>query len=522
MFKVAKIFIDGGAGTNIISWDGTQVNRQELSSWMQYLPFTMMNDPKTLIIGSGGGRDVVAAVVSGSTDVTSVEINPIIFETVKSYGSKAGDLYTHENVNANVDEGRSFVSRSADKYDIIYIPFVDTWASVSSGGLGVSENFLYTVEGFQQYYDHLTERGKVVTIRWLIDSPRFVSTFVTLLEKNGIPREDTYKHIIMVGSDSIEKDPSVTMSILSKKPFTDEEIKFFSDSFARKGYKPILVPGQVAMEPYSKLLDGEISLQEFYNLFPTKAYPVTDDSPYFLSFEKPFPKILESLLFMSIGIAAIFLIIPYIWLKKSNDSSGKSNGVVRTKSIALYFAALGIGFILIELSLLQKFILFLGNPTMTFAILLFTILLSSGLGSLASSKLVKFGTRNLIFIIAGIAAIGLTYLSLLSPLIYSTISEPFEVKALISIGLLCPIGFLMGMPMPTGMRLVKSYAPTFVPWMWAINGGFSVLGAVMAVIISIVYGGSYAMMLGIFVYIVALIVSLTWKHKTIELMVSKN
>ena len=514
---VAKIFIDGGAGTNIISWDGTTSSRQELSSWMQYLPFTMMDDPKTLIIGSGGGRDVIAALVSGSSDVTSVEINPIIFETVKRYGEKAGNLYTHPNVDANVDEGRSFVSRSDDKYDIIYIPFVDTWASVSSGGLGVSENFLYTVEGFQEYYDHLTERGKIVTVRWLIDSPRFVSTFTTLLGNNGIPQDQVYKHLIMASSDSINKDPSVTMTVFSKSPFTSEEIQFFSESFDQNGYKPILIPNKIAVEPYSQLLNNKINLEEFYEMFPTKAHPVTDDSPYFLSFEKPFPKILESLLYVSLGIAGAFLIGPYLWLRRSKDTTIRNSGVLSTRSTALYFAALGTGFILIELALLQKLILFIGNPTMTFAILLFTILLSSGLGSLVSTRLVKIDTKNLTLIVLGISVIGLAYVWLLPSIIYSVISEPFTTKAALSIAVLFPIGFLMGMPMPTGMRLVKSHIPTYVPWMWAINGGFSVLGAVLTVIISIVYGGSYALVLGISAYIIALTVAFTWKRKSIEI-----
>jgi len=520
---VAKIFIDGGAGTNIISWDGSADSRQELSSWMQYLPFTMTNDPKTLIIGSGGGRDVIAAVTSGNTDVTSVEINPMIFDTVKSYGNKAGNLYTHPYVDANVDEGRSFVSRSVEKYDIIYIPFVDTWASVSSGGLGVSENFLYTVEGFQEYYDHLTDKGKIVTIRWLIDAPRFVSTFVTLLENNGISQSGAYKHIIVVSSESLEEDPSVTMSVFSKEPFTDDEIKFFTDAFSDKGYKPMLIPGQVMVEPYSKLLNEEISLEQFYDLFPTKVHPVTDDSPYFLSFEKPFPPILEDLLYLSLGIAGIFLIAPYVWLKKSRDPGIKNNSKgVATKSVVIYFAALGFGFILIELALLQKFILFLGNPTMTFALLLFTILLSSGIGSLVSAKMIRLNTKNLIFVISGIMGIGLVYVLMLPPLIYAAISEPFALKAIMSIGLLFPIGFLMGIPLPTGMRLLKSHIPTFIPWMWAINGGFSVLGAILTVILSIIYGGSYAMLLGISAYVIALVVSLTWRHQTIELTADKS
>lgn len=507
---VAKIFIDGGAGTNIISWDGNLESRQELPTWMQYLPFKMIQDPEILVIGSGGGRDVVAALVSGSKDVTSVEINPIIFETVKGYGDKAGNVYTQPYVDAHVDEGRSFVTRSSEKYDIVYIPFVDTWASVSSGGLSVSENFLYTEEGFQQYYDHLTDRGKIVTVRWLIDSPRFVSTFTKLLEQNGVPQEEAYKHLIMVTSDSYTEDPSVTMVIFSKAPFTDKEISFLSESFASHGYKPILMPGQTMMEPYPALLNGEIELEQFYDLFQTKVYPVTDDNPYFLSFEKPLPAVVEALLYASFVIVALFLVMPFAWVRRSGRESQ-----LGISSMIPYFAALGMGFILIELAMMQKLILLIGNPTMTFAILLFTLLLSSGSGSLVSSKIIRNNTRNLVFVISGIAALGMLYVALLPSIIYSTISEPFEVKAMISIAVLAPIGFLMGMPLPTGMRLLKEYRPEYIPWMWAVNGAFSVLGAVLSIMLGIMYGSSEAMILGISIYLVALGISFAWKKKAI-------
>ena len=511
---VAKIFIDGGAGTNVISWDGSLESRSELSSWMQYIPFKMKENPKVLVIGSGGGRDVVAALVSGSKDVTAVEINPIIFDTVKSYESKAGNLYTHHFVNAYVDEGRSFVSRSDEKYDIIYIPFVDTWASVSSGGLGVSENFLYTVEGFQEYYDHLEDDGKIIAVRWLIDSPRFVSTFAELLRQNNFSVQELEKHLIIVSSDSIENDPSVTMTIFSKSPFTNDEIQFLSESFYQNGYKPILIPDQVTVEPYPAFLEGAMPAEEFYELFPTKVHPVTDDSPFFLSFEKPIPKILEVLVYISIVIVAAFLIGPYTWLRRTTTEKSE----LKTGTIALYFAALGMGFILIELSLLQKLILLLGNPTMTLAILLFTILVAGGIGSYSSARLIKNNTRNLTFIIGGIIAIGLFYVTTLPIMIYSIISEDFAVKALISIGLLFPIGFLMGMPLPTAMRLIKSHSPTHVPWMWAINGAFSVMGAVLSVVIGILFGASYAMTLGVLIYFIALGIAFSWKRKTIEIM----
>ena len=521
---VAKVFIDGGAGTNIISWDGKIESRQELSNWMQYLPFKMIQEPKVLVIGSGGGRDVVASLASGSKDVTSVEINPIIYETVKSYGDRAGNVYSHEFVRSYVDEGRSFITRSSDKYDIIYVPFVDTWASVSSGGLSVSENFLYTLEGFQQYYDHLTDRGKIVTVRWLIDAPRFVSTYAKLLEQNGIPQDQLYRHLIMVTSDSYTQDPSVTMVIFSKAPFTDDEIRFLSQSFSQYDYKPILLPGQVMREPYSALLNGEINLDQFYDMFKTKVYPVTDDNPYFLSFEKPLPNAVEILLYGSIGIVAVFLLVPFSWTKRGKGitvgeagqteiNSEKSE--LRIATMIPYFAALGVGFILIELALLQKLILLMGNPTMTFALLLFTLLLSSGSGSLLSSRIAKNNMKNLVFVIGGIAGIGLLYVFFLPSIIYSTIAEPLEVKAAVSIAILAPIGFLMGMPLPTGMRLLKVHRPDYIPWMWAINGAFSVLGAVLAIALGIMYGSSLAMVLGILVYLIALGISFASKKKTI-------
>lgn len=514
---VAKIFIDGGAGTNIITWDGNVEGRQSLTTWMHYLPYKMIEDPKVLVIGSGGGRDVVAGLVSGSKDVTAIEINPIIVDTVKDYGDKAGNVYTHEYVRTRVEEGRSFITRTPENYDIIYIPFVDTWASVSSGGLGVSENFLYTLEGFQQYYEHLTDRGKIVTVRWLIDTPRFVSTYVKLLEQNGVPQNEVYMHLIVVTAQSYEQDPSGTMVVFSKSRFTEEEIEYFSSSFARYGYKPILIPGQVMMEPYSQLLSGKIGLEQFHEMFPTKAYYVTDNSPYFLSYEKPFPSIIQSLLNWSIVIALVFLFIPFAWMlrKNKNKSSGAEKHPLGIASIIPYFAALGMGFILIELALLQKLILLLGNPTTTFAILLFTLLLSSGSGSLLSSRIIKGSTKNLIFIIGGIVALGITYVAFLQPIIYSVIAEPFWTKAAVSIAILAPIGLLMGMPLPTGIRLLKVHRPEYIPWMWAVNGAFSVLGAVLAVILGIVYGSSSAMTLGILTYVIALGLSMAWKRSEI-------
>jgi predicted membrane-bound spermidine synthase len=250
-------------------------------------------------------------------------------------------------------------------------------------------------------------------------------------------------------------------------------------------------------------------------LFKTKVYPVTDDNPYFLSFEKPLPYAVEALLYASIGIVAIFLLIPLTWMRRAVVVVTEKSEL-RIATVIPYFAALGTGFILIELALLQKLILLLGNPTMTFAILLFTLLISSGSGSLLSSRIARNNMKNLVFVIGGIAALGISYVVFLPPIVYSTIAEPFEVKAAISAAVLAPIGFLMGMPFPTGIRLLKAHRPEYIPWMWAINGAFSVLGAVLAIALGIMYGSSHAMILGILIYLIALGISFASKKKTIS------
>jgi hypothetical protein len=270
-------------------------------------------------------------------------------------------------------------------------------------------------------------------------------------------------------------------------------------------------------EPYSALLKGEINLDQFYNMFDTKVYPVTDDNPYFLSFEKPLPSAVEILLYASIGIVAIFLLVPFAWMRRTREEEEEGSKIseLRIATVIPDFAALGIGFILIELALLQKLILLMGNPTMTFALLLFTLLISSGSGSLISSRIAKNNMKNLIFVIGGIAALGILYVLFLPPIIYSTIAESIEIKAAVSIAILAPIGFLMGMPLPTGMRLLKVHRPDYIPWMWAINGAFSVLGAVLAIALGIMFGSSLAMILGILIYLIALGISFASKKRTI-------
>lgn len=506
----AKLFIDGGAGMNVLLWDGDISSRDELTRWMQYLPFRLFNSPKVLVIGSGGGRDILAALVSGSKDVTAVEINPLIFNIVNEYGPKAGNIYQHPGVNANVDEGRSFVTRSNEKYDVIYIPFVDTWAAVSSGGLSLAENYLYTIEGFQEYYDHLTEKGTIVVVRWLRDSPRLVATFTQLLENNGIPATEAHRHLVAVTDQSLTEDPSITVVMFSILPFTNSQLDFLASSFAMHGYQPILLPGYIMLDPYDKLFRGDITLEEFYEFFEHRVHPVTDDSPYFLTIEKPLPEILINLLKICFAIVVLFVGAPIFWasVRKKNKSTGALH-------VLPYFAALGIGFMLIEVALLQKLILLLGNPTTTLAILLFTLLLFGGVGSWTSKRIIQDKNEwKIAFLIGGIIVLAFLYAVFMTNILSELLPMPFLVRASVSVAMLALLGFMLGMPFPAGIRVTEKYFRASVSWMWAINGAFSVLGSVLATTIGIMYGLSWSMWLGVLVYGIALGIAINWK-KTI-------
>ena len=152
-----------------------------MRDWYRALPFRFKPDGETLVIGPGGGSDVIVALGSGSRKVTAVELNPLMLEFVRHYGERAGNLYDRPDVEVIQSEGRNFISRTDRKFDVIFLGFVDTWASVASGGLSLSENYLYTTQALEAYYDHLTDDGMLAIMRWEIDVPRLVSNSVALL-----------------------------------------------------------------------------------------------------------------------------------------------------------------------------------------------------------------------------------------------------------------------------------------------------------------------------------------------------
>jgi spermidine synthase len=219
---LAYIFIDADASTVVLKWDGKLESAQYLNKTIDFLPYYLVDKPKVLIIGSGGGRDVLIALVGNSSRIVAVELNPIIVDATKNYGEKAGNIYNNSKVEVIIDEGRSFVSRSNEKYDLIVLTLVDSWAAFSAGGYALAENYLYTVEAFKQYIDHLSDNGFLVIIRWSVEIPRLVSTATAVLQEKGKTVNEAGTHMAII-LENIGEPNNRALFLLKKTPFTETE-----------------------------------------------------------------------------------------------------------------------------------------------------------------------------------------------------------------------------------------------------------------------------------------------------------
>ncbi len=511
---LAIIFIDADATTEVLRWDGTLQSAQYLKQTMDFLPYNLVSEPKTLIIGSGGGRDVIIALVGGSSKIVAVELNPIIVEIVKSYGENAGNVYDQDKVDVVVDEGRSFISRSSEKYDVIILTLVDSWAAIAAGGYALAENYLYTVEAFQQYFDHLTDDGVLMMIRWDIEVPRLISTAVATLQTRGKSITEAGKHIAIV-LNQLEPGKTRALLMLKKTPFNETEAEEIRDHTVALGsshqiyYLPYFYD---RTEPYAGLFSGAISLQQFYANFSYRVEPVTDDNPYYFCTEKPLPQTLNNLIMSTSLLALAFIAVPWFFKRRKASKSGS------VLSFVVFFSALGLAYMLLEVALIQKFILFLGYPTRALSIILFSLLLSSGIGSFvsgwASDK--REIVKNILFVCPLIITIIAVYALSLSSLFAAWLPQDAMVRILLSIILLFPLGFLMGIPFPTGIRILSSASDQSVPWMWGINGAMSVLGSVLVTAIGIVWGFNYAMACGATAYFSALLCAWHWRSRNAE------
>ena len=497
----ARLYIDSDAWTGIRGWDGKLDSVQDMRWSYRALPFRLTPNAETMIIGPGGGPDIVAALASGSRKVTAVEMNPLMLKFVRSYGARAGNLYDRPDVETILSEGRNFVSRTNRKFDIILLGFVDSWASVASGGLSLSENYLYTTEAMRAYYDHLSDDGIVVVLRWEMDIPRLVSNAVATLGAS----EAAKRIVVLMEKQAGPNDYPQMLFMLRKRPFTDAELTEISEKWTQAN--PIIMPGGTAPPLIGDVLAGRKTLEQYDAASPRLVGPVWDDSPFYFAIDRPFrmpstiaERLVKWLLAPSVGLLGLFAAFGMPKRRVTNPV-GQPSALPAYGGSLLYFAALGFGFIAVELALLQHLTLLVGHPIYTLSVLLFTLLAFGGIGSALSVRFPMWLACVAVAVIGAIEAMALP------KLVPALLWLPLWGRIVVAIVLIAPLGLAMGMPFPSGLRRTGDGALAAPPFYWGLNGIMSVIGSVTTVFVALTAGFQTAMLMGSACYLLAALAS---------------
>ncbi len=523
--RVRELYLlyDADAMTQIVGFDGTLASIDYLLFDVATAAHHARRHEDVLVIGAGGGRDVLAALAGGASHVTGLEINDVTVDLMRSqFRDYTSGLYVdHPQVEILVEDGRSFVRRSNQPYDLIIASLVDTWAASAAGAYALAENSLYTVEAFEDYFDALAPDGMVSFSRW--GSLRVVMLAKTALRNRGV--SDPGRHIIVVQTDSrLTGRPSLETVLVKKTPLLPGEIAALS-SWAREmafivAYAPGIdaEPGETS--PLEALLGTDEQAQRLLEVAPADLRPTTDNRPFFfdsvpiiwwlanqLGVQSPvFAKqelplgsvaLLTSLVASAL-FAGLLVLLPLV-IGRAGKGASPLTGAGKLRW-AGYFAALGLGYIIVEIVLIQRFNLYLGNPAYALAVVLFTMLASSGVGALVASRLES--RRAVVGLMVGVCFAVMFVALSLDAFVDLTMSGAIGSRIVAAMLYVAPVGCVMGMPFPTGMRLAGRVSPELVSWAWAVNGGMSVFGSVLAVLISMSIGFSACLLVGVGTYAV--------------------
>jgi hypothetical protein len=522
------IFIDADASTGIANFDFDHLNPQERRDLLEQgpaLPYVVRPGAKTLVIGPGGGWDVSRALASGSHDITAVEINDIIATTVmrEKFAWASRRLYLRPDVHVHVEDGRSFVRRSTDKYQVIQATLVDTWASTAAGAFALSENNLYTTDAFRDYLSHLTDDGVVCFTRWGFDPPRESLRLISLAMAalNQLGETQPWRHVIVGRGGTVKGWGAQDTVLIARKPLGAAEIDRAKGLFAAARMEAVYLPGLDVHNQFRDLLLSP-NPSEYQRNYTFDITPVTDNRPFFFFSVQPrdlwnFVKtasresedykavnkalpLLFGLMAISLVATALILLLPPLVL---GTRLPRHPGVLR---FLPYFLFIGTGYILIEVGLIQKFVLFLGHPTYALTVVIFSLLTSSGLGSFASGRLLGGDEGRLIKALGCVALLAALLAFLVSGLLSALVWLPLGLKIVMTVALLMPLGFVMGMPFPTALRKLEEMHAPSVRWAWSLNAASSVLGSVGALVCAIYLGLIQTLVIGGLFYLAALAV----------------
>ena len=490
-------------------------------------PYFFLDRPRVLVLEPKGGLDILAALHYGASRVKIIESNPLIVDILEEeLAHFSGRIYKKANVRAISSTSRSALSREKENYDLIVFALADVLGSASTGQSGIGENYLYTQESFLDALSRLSDKGVASMTLYLLPPPRqeirLLATWIETLRKIADFPE---RHLIVIRSWG-------TISFFVKKnPYTNREIETLKEFCEKRLFDLVYYPGikpeetnihNRFEEPLYFNIAQRLLSSRYYEKFITeylfRVEPVTDNRPFFTNFFKlsrikdtfyamgrkwlPFlqGEFLVFLLFLQALCAAFILIcLPVLLLRKRNHSGNPD-----FRKIFLYFGLIGMSFMFVEITLIQKFILFLGHPLYSTTLIIFFLLFSSGIGSLLSKKLLGQNPgRNVVIPLLLSAILILAYSVVLPVLFRSFIGSGLIVKTVFTLLLVFPLGFLMGFPFPTGIRLLERTKKRIIPWAWATNSFSSVVNAIAALMIAFWGGYNCVLILAAAGYFVA-------------------
>ena len=523
----AQLNIDGAAGTTMFHYDGTPDSIAFLQDDLVSLAYRLPNIHKSAVVGVGGGRDLMTAHFFGVPDITGVELNPIFINllTRDKFYKDFANVTTIPNLKLHVDDARSWFASTHERFDLVQMSMIDTWAATGAGAFSLSENGLYTLEGWHTFLRTLNDDGVFTVSRWyspgnVNETGRMIGLATAVLLDSGI--NDARPQIFVASGGKI------ATLVLSKKPFTPEQLRILHNTVRTLGFEVLLAPDQPPQsallraiteshdrDSLNRALDGN-----FLDLTVS-----TDNRPFFFN-QLRFLDIPEtslrmahktldvgvvrgnlvaSLVLMLILVISIIAVICTILMPLR--SAARNCPFPLAVSGSLYFSLIGMGFMLAEIALLERFSVYLGHPIYSLSVSLFSLILASGLGSLASDRL-KLDVHGKVVTWAGLVVAYLVVLVTMLPIIFQhTTDQERLVRIGISIAVIMPLGFLLGFAFPTGLRLVETVDPQPTPWFWGINGATGVLASVLGVMFSMAFGINVTMLLAALCYLLLIPVS---------------
>ena len=415
-------------------------------------------------------------------------------------------LYLRPQVHPNVEDGRSFVRRSREKFDVIQATLVDTWASTAAGAFALTENNLYTTDAMRDYLSHLTDGGLIAVTRWGFDPPReslrLVSLAMQALMELG--ERQPWRHVMVVRSEAerIREVGALDTIVISRKPFSPDDLARAFIEVKEARYELLYRPGDQVHNPFGDLLRSPHPA-DYAARYTYDITPVSDDRPFFFftvqprdvfnlaamvvstsmdyKVQKAVPLLFEVTGVSILATLLMLLLPPLVFRHRLPRERG-------ARGFLLYFVCLGVGYILVQVALIQKFVLLLGHPAYALTVVIFSMLVSSSLGSYASRSLIGSSDRRWRIVLALTGASIALLALVLSPLTVAAVPWPLAAKVALAVLIVLPVGFLMGMPFPNGLARIKDAYPSTIRWAWSLNAAASVMGSAAAICLSIYFG----------------------------------